>query len=192
MTEICPGGVEIVFGIVVSSKMVGSNQNNKNVKYWPKHKYVYLNEPSFFWEVGRPPACAASRPAAAPVQRAELRRLLKGADPSRSRPGTPALRPPRAAVATPAKDHPYAVPRDSSDEGGSGPEHQCRAWERLQRWEPGQKTKRDASADSAKDYRPKAAIPLTDPPGNVHPEGPCQGVAAFTVQLEMMTKKNVE
>ena len=66
------------------------------------------------WAVGRPSACAVSRPAVAPVRRAELRRLLKGTDPSRSRPGTPALRrhhngPPR--LTSRPEQHPQPPPR---------------------------------------------------------------------------------
>ncbi len=71
--------------------------------------------------------------------------------------------------------------------GGTEPGRRCRAGERLQRREPGQKTKRDANADSARDYRPRAAIHRRTPPGNVHPEGPCQGVARLKVQLDNYT-----
>ncbi len=143
--------------------------------------HLFLS-PSFCWG-GWTTACVCSQP---PCRRAGpksgVATAVKGSGPltletghSRSPPppqwAPQTDEPPRAAPATPAKDHPYAVPRDSSDEGGSGPERRCRAGERLQRREPGQKTKRDANAASARDYRPKAAIPLTDPPWQRPPRG---------------------
>ena len=80
----------------------------------PRSGTAEQQAPFFVWAVGRPSACAVSRPAAALVRRAQLRRRLKGTDPSRSRPGTPALRrhhngPPR--LTSRPEQHPQTPPR---------------------------------------------------------------------------------
>ncbi len=92
-----------------------------------------LSSPFLFWEVGRPPAssqppCRRAGPKSGVAAAVKLSvPLMLETGHSRSSPppqwAPQTDEPPRAAPATLAKNHSYAVPRDSSDEGGSGPEH---------------------------------------------------------------------
>jgi hypothetical protein len=135
----------------------------------PKRTHIHL----FLFLGGWTTVCVCTQPPCCRVgQKDGVPTTVKGAYPSHSIPGTPALRhhhnghprlmsrpeqhpqppqPPPMTTPTPCHDTtPTLVDWGRNTGAATG--------ERLQRWAPGHNTKRYANTTSTRDYRPKAAI----------------------------------